>query len=823
MTPTRSSPLNIACRFRNEEILRLFLDHGGNPLLMHNTDGNTLHIIAKGSERRIAELIFEGSKTKIPVNTADVYGMTPLHHAAQTGNMEMCKWLLMHKAKPRVKDFRKGTPFHLACRQGHINIMTLLLQADSSEKKQLLHLMADADDEGNTALHHACLDNRMQVVKTLLDWGADANVLNKSHWVPLHFCALNDHKELVPELLRHRADPETRDIHGRTPLHIAAGYRKIDTISALVDGGAKINERDTENSTPLLIACKKGHIDVVKLLITLGADLTIRGSFDKTCLHIATEEGHAEVLHVLLENCDSRLVEAQDIFNQNALHVAAVQKNAILARTLIQHGCSANEREIVGRIPLHLAAGLSSYETVITVAEATKDVNQECYDMKSPFFMACETGNRPAITALIEKGAIIRDTDTFFRNTLMVAAIGGYSDIVEDLIKMGIQVETKDKERNTALHYACAHGHLTTVSALLHHGAKVSDINVYGQSPLDMAVDREMSDVAVFLMQHYTWEESMSVKDKHGRTCLDRMIRKTPLAVKVLLDNCMKTSNNQEVDEEYTVELNYRYIDPLPDKHITEYLHNNPLLTMLEKEREDLLSHPVCQGLLSYKWHIYGRLSLFMNLTMQFVFIGLVVFLFFISFHKPTKSDRSHDCDFVKGMSANETGTRQEFHETHLFVIEILLYITMAMLYIKELSHAFIVGWRFLFSFQFFNLTVSLSLMVYATSPPGYKPCATQWRAVAYSLFLFFLLTIWMYQRIDFIGLYFSMFFEVLHTMLKLLLLMFFFLVLFAVPMYVMLDVEGFRKGQPFILTVLAMTTGELNFRDNFVLPDNTP
>lgn len=56
--------------------------------------------------------------------------------------------------------------------------------------------------------------------------------------------------------------------------------------------------------------------------------------------------------------------------------------------------------------------------------------------------------------------------------------------------------------QNTALHLACLHGKLSTVVALLEHGACVSDINIHSQTPLDMAVDKSRSDVAVLLMEH---------------------------------------------------------------------------------------------------------------------------------------------------------------------------------------------------------------------------------------------------------------------------------------------------------------------------------
>ncbi|CAL1545875.1 unnamed protein product [Lymnaea stagnalis] len=59
--------------------------------------------------------------------------------------------------------------------------------------------------------------------------------------------------------------------------------------------------------------------------------------------------------------------------------------------------------------------------------------------------------------------------------------------------------------------------------------------------------------------------------------------------------------------------------------------------------------------------------------------------------------------------------------------------------------------------------------------------------------------------------------------MIKISFLMVFFLLAMDVPWLVMLNSDGFQENEKSLLSTLAMTIGELNFRDNFIKVDNSP
>lgn len=117
----------------------------------------------------------------------------------------------------------------------------------------------------------------------------------------------------------------------------------------------------------------------------------------------------------------------------------------------------------------------------------------------------------------------------------------------------------------------------------------------------------------------------------------------------------------------------------------------------------------------------------------------------------------------------------------------------------------------------------TLLAISYATLPPGYAPCDHEWRAIAYGTMISFVIGSLFIVRFDQIGFYFVMYFEVIKTMLKVSTMLFFFVVGMSIPLDIMMHQDGFRSGQPSILSTLAMTLGEMQFRDNFVKGDDHP
>ena len=103
---------------------------------------------------------------------------------------------------------------------------------------------------------------------------------------------------------------------------------------------------------------------------------------------------------------------------------------------------------------------------------------------------------------------------------VMQASRKGHRDIVQLLCERGADVNTKDKEGNTALHYAAQHGHVEVVKLLLKEGANIEAIGGrFGDTALMDAAGSGQNSVAVILLQAGAIVSKTSYK---GATALAR-------------------------------------------------------------------------------------------------------------------------------------------------------------------------------------------------------------------------------------------------------------------------------------------------------------
>lgn len=128
------------------------------------------------------------------------------------------------------------------------------------EMVQLLHesgASLNATSKDGSPLHQAVWIGDMEVLRYLLQQGANANATTPSGETPLHMAAYKGHVEQATILLQHgaKANVATTDgntdmfegsppVVGETPLHLAAAYGHEAMVRLLLDNGASPEATD---------------------------------------------------------------------------------------------------------------------------------------------------------------------------------------------------------------------------------------------------------------------------------------------------------------------------------------------------------------------------------------------------------------------------------------------------------------------------------------------------------------------------------------------------------------------------------------------------
>jgi ankyrin repeat protein len=155
-----------------------------------------------------------------------------------------------------------------------------------------------------TALMRASLFGNLDIVRYLIDHGANVNATADIGMTALMFASQEGHLEIVRCLVeRGGANANAaRTSDGCTALMWASMNGHLEVVRYLVErGDANVNAAQTDDGmTALMFACKKGHLEIVRYLCQNSADTTLATSDGRTAIDYAEDP---EVKGILLEGC----------------------------------------------------------------------------------------------------------------------------------------------------------------------------------------------------------------------------------------------------------------------------------------------------------------------------------------------------------------------------------------------------------------------------------------------------------------------------------------------------------------------------------------
>ena len=224
-----------------------------------------MHIAAERGNLKLCQHIIDRVKDK---NPKDFFGETPFHWAAREGNFDVCELIIQNTAEKNPADNDGMTPLHWAAGSGHYKICKIIIEKIEDKNP--------GDCDGDTPLHSAALEGHLETCEIIIDMIENKNPTNKSGETPLHW-ALGGYNFEVFKLIFQKVDNKNpADNDGCTPLHWAATAGEFELVKFIVERVKNKNSVDNNGYTPLEIAACYGHHDVCKLIIDNMTEVTLK-------------------------------------------------------------------------------------------------------------------------------------------------------------------------------------------------------------------------------------------------------------------------------------------------------------------------------------------------------------------------------------------------------------------------------------------------------------------------------------------------------------------------------------------------------------------
>jgi len=190
----------------------------------------------------------------------------------------------------------RSNDLHIAAIQGDISSISCFIAQG---------LMNHSDFKGNSPLHWAVLENRIEVASLLIHAGAAIDLQNNEGETPLFLAVKYCHEILIALLCENGADVNLPNFDGVSVFHLASSLGAESVLHYLEQQGAFIFSKDEEGDTPMHYAVREGKQQSIRTILQQMSRLEALFSTyfvnndGETPLDLAYQFGEHEIVSLL--------------------------------------------------------------------------------------------------------------------------------------------------------------------------------------------------------------------------------------------------------------------------------------------------------------------------------------------------------------------------------------------------------------------------------------------------------------------------------------------------------------------------------------------
>lgn len=489
-------------------LLRLGLD----PLHIDNRGESPLSMGLKWGSPEIADYMFA---QKPDFSALAGKGASITHSWARNGNIELLSRALANGADPNLID-RQGEPLLFAA-----------IEVANASMAELL-IKAGAEIECNSAsgvtiLEKAARQSVSEVIRLLLDAGADPNRMGSENLSPLWLAV--GRWDVFALFLEHGARPDfallndkkmeqTRKIFLETPEGVAAlrliANKGFD-LRLLVFPGTTPEEQYKQVFT----WARSGLVDSIKLALDLGFAVNTADQKGYTLLHWAAGYGRADLTSKLIEW--GAPLEAMSKTSETPLTFAIDSNYQAAVGILIDAGAATTAlAKRPGSSPLHEAAYADvSPEILDRLINQGYTINIPDSAGGTPLLWAAERSSVKAASHLLELGA---DPNIATAVASSSSTDKNFSRDMHNIYACNVHTLQWRISGVTPVARAVVKKSLALTKMLLEHGARIDIADDLGNTPLHLAFMADMPDLAELML---AYNPQVLAKNRAGKTPLE--------------------------------------------------------------------------------------------------------------------------------------------------------------------------------------------------------------------------------------------------------------------------------------------------------------